>query len=182
MMHQLNPEIHLYCIKCMESNLPFMKLNDFEFDSFIKNREFRNNVNFTNFSPSLHQQEMFDKLNAEIDDYNTRIHDDETDSDINHTFACHYYGTEEFSSCKFDSGKNFSIFHLNIHSIQAHIDELKTLLNILNHKFDIIAISESKLMSDPVVNINIPGYNLPLITKRGYQRRYNALRSKWYQF
>ena len=54
--------------------------------------------------------------------------------------------------------------HLNIHSIQLHIDELRTLLNILNHTFDVIAISESKLQNAPVINIDLNGYQTPLIT------------------
>ena len=54
--------------------------------------------------------------------------------------------------------------HLNIHSIQLHIDDLRTLLNLLDHSFDIIAISESKLKSDPVVNISLAGYKSPLHT------------------
>ena len=39
---------------------------------------------------------------------------------------CNYYNIGEFKKAKFDSSKSFSIFHLNIHSIQKHIEELKT--------------------------------------------------------
>ena len=39
--------------------------------------------------------------------------------------------------------------HLNIHSIQLHIEELRTLLGAL----DIIAISESNLKDGPKVDI-----------------------------
>ena len=35
-IHQLNPELSFHCIKCKENIFPFMKLNDYEFDSFIK--------------------------------------------------------------------------------------------------------------------------------------------------
>ena len=48
-----------------------MKLNDFEFDSFIEKGI--DNVQFTNFTPTVAQQEMFDRLNSEIEDYNTRV-------------------------------------------------------------------------------------------------------------
>ena len=33
---QSYPDLPYYCIKCKEDILPFMKLNDYEFDSFIK--------------------------------------------------------------------------------------------------------------------------------------------------
>ena len=61
--------------------------------------------------------------------------------------------------------KKISIMHPNIHSIQAHIGELISLLNMIDHKFDIIAISESKLCKDPITDINIPSYHEPSITK-----------------
>ena len=35
--------------------------------------------------------------------------------------------------------------NLNISSISGHIEELKTLLSLTKHKFDIIAISESRI-------------------------------------
>ena len=165
--YQINPQLTFYCIKCKQDILPFMKLNDYEFDSIINKGETssKHNIKFTNFTPSLAQKEMFDKLNNEIDEYNSWVMNDEENSDYNHPLTCSYYDTDEFINCKFNLNNNFSIFHMNIHSIQLHIDELKTLLNMLDHTFDIIAISESKLKDDPNVNIEIPGYNPPCITK-----------------
>ena len=61
----------------------------------------------------------------------------------------------------FKSSTALSIFHLSIHSIQLHIDELRILLEILEFKFDIIAISESKLNCQPIVDINLKGYHSP---------------------
>ena len=46
---------------------------------------------------------------------------------------------------KFKSSTSLYIFHLNIYSIQ----------------FDIIAIPESKLNCQPIVNINLKGYHSP---------------------
>ena len=159
--YQRNDKLVFYCIKCKEDNIPFMNLNDFEFDNFIRNKK---NVTFSNFTPTTHQQEMFDKLNNEIEKNNTR-QNDEDESDYDHHTNCNYYGVDEFLNCQFNSDKNLPIMHLNIHSIQLHIDELKTLLVMLDHTFDVIAISESKLKTDPTINISIPGYNTPRITK-----------------
>ena len=61
-----------------------------------------------------------------------------------------------------DTGESFSIFHLNIHSIQLHIDEFRTFLDSLNCKFDIIA--ETKLQDEPAVNVSVPGYRNPIHT------------------
>ena len=62
---------------------------------------------------------------------------------------------EEFQKAKFKTSTSFSIFHLNIYSVQLDIEELRILLEILN--FDIIAISETKLKDIPIVGINLNG-------------------------
>ena len=79
---------------------------------------------------------------------------------------CKYYGTEDFIQSKFKEEKHFSVFHLNIHSIERHIEELRVVLQMLNHKFDLICISESKIQSGntPKVNLNIDGYQTPVGT------------------
>ena len=53
------------------------------------------------------------------------------------------------------------MFHLNIASLSLHLDDLKTILSILDHPFDIIAISETKIKEDcdPISNISLDGYN-----------------------
>ena len=68
--------------------------------------------------------------------------------------------------CKFNSSKTFSIIHLNIRSIVKHIDEFRVILAMLEFKFDIICISESKILKDydPKIDINIDGYQSPVGT------------------
>ena len=41
---------------------------------------------------------------------------------------------------------------------------------MLEHTFDIVTISESKLKSEPSVNIEIPGYKTPISTKTGAEK------------
>ena len=139
-----------------------MKLNDYEFFNFAKKG--LNNVNYNNFTPTIAQQEIYDRLNSEIEDYNSRVINGESELDFNEQLTCNYYDVDEFRNCKFSSDRNVSIMHLNIHSVQAHIEELNTLLSTLNHTFDIIAISESKLNRDPIVDIKLTGYQTPIIT------------------
>ena len=57
--------------------------------------------------------------------------------------------------------KFFSLFHLNIGSLNLHFEEIHVALNILDHSFDVIGITETKL-SDSGKNsdISIPGYVL----------------------
>ena len=61
--------------------------------------------------------------------------------------------------------------HLNIHSIQLHIEELRTLLGALDYMFDIIAISEIKLKDDLKVDITLKGYHPPYCTNTEAEKR-----------
>ena len=82
-----------------------------------------------------------------------------------------YYTPSEFFSAKFKKN-SFSILHINIVSLSAHIDELKTLLSFLDHPFDVIGISETKISEQRHIttNISLDGYifeNTPTETHYG---------------
>ena len=78
---------------------------------------------------------------------------------MSNTILSKYYTASYFLSAKF-SNNNLSIFHLNIYSLQKHIDELRTLLMCTNSNFDVICISETRLHNKvPLSNIKIDGYD-----------------------
>ena len=82
------------------------------------------------------------------------------------SFGCKYYDIDEFNN-NFKNPDNFSILHLNIHSIQFHIiEDLRLALQSINNKFDIIAISESKINADvdPTVDITLDDFHPPVGT------------------
>ena len=74
------------------------------------------------------------------------------------------YTIDDFKSQKFNSTKHFSIMHLNISSIEYHIEEFQIIVKLLKHQFDFICISETKLRDklEPKTDINIEGYNPPI--------------------
>ena len=53
------------------------------------------------------------------------------------------------------------MFHINIASLSLHWNDLKTVLSILDHQFDIIAITETKIIENiqPITNFSLEGYN-----------------------
>ena len=72
-----------------------------------------------------------------------------------------------------------SILHFNISSISAHTDDLRTFLNLANHKFDIIRISESRIsVKHPQATIiDLPGFNMeqtPTESSAGETLIYNS--------
>ena len=155
------------CINCITLNFPFSNLTDDNFYlSVIKCAKTPlSYVSDFNVLPSPSQQKLFNKLN-QIINQNTNVLDNSTEDEDQHQIDCNYYNIDEFCDAKFNASKSFSLLHLNIHSIQFHIEDLRILLQMLNYKFDIIAISESKLQTgvEPQVNINLPGYQYPLST------------------
>ena len=53
-----------------------------------------------------------------------------------------------------------------MHSLQLHFDKLKLMLQLLDFKFDIIALSETKIEKDksPIIDISLEGYHKPVGT------------------
>ena len=118
-------------------------------------------------TPTPDQQVIIDKLNNLITEANTRIlYNDESENDFDgpefdQPLSRSYYSCEDFVKAKFECHKNFSILHMNIHSIQLHIEELRILLQAITYKFDVIAISESKLKGEPQIDISLDGFHSP---------------------
>ena len=143
--------LNLICPKCSLSELPFYNINNNELIltcSGIKTPETDN----LDAMPSFSIKTLLDKLPGNI----TIQTGDFTSDNINSK----YYTPIEFSRKKFPKD-NFSILHINIVSLQAHIDDLKELIRLLEHSFDIIGISETKLKKDinHTTNIEMDGYN-----------------------
>ena len=52
----------------------------------------------------------------------------------------------------------FLVLHLRISSLQAHFDELNEFLSKFSHPPSIIFLTETRIYSNPTINVNIPGY------------------------
>ena len=142
------------CIKCFNDELPFGFQNDKVFDKTVTLGLDNSNLDNLNFNISKKEKKMVNFLSKTIFESN--------DPNINNSH-CKYYSIDNFCSKNFDTNKYFSIFHMNIHSLQYHKNDLDVLLDSLKVKFDIIAISETKLLKDvnPVHDIDLPDYHNP---------------------
>jgi len=54
---------------------------------------------------------------------------------------------------------NFSVMHLNAHSLQKSLDQLNLIFESLKKSFSVIGISETWLTDCTVELVNIPRYN-----------------------
>ncbi len=61
---------------------------------------------------------------------------------INSSINCRYYSENHLNQISERIPPKFSIFHMNIRSLCKHRLELQLLLNVIDHQFDIIALSE----------------------------------------
>jgi hypothetical protein len=142
-----------FCINCIKDALPHSNLTDNELSPLLsKGLILPDNVDsniFKTNSPRI--QSHIESLNAFLNKATLPPDENENDDDDEEFVSpinCNYYDYEEFNKAKFNSSKSFSVLHLNIHSIQLHIDSLKTLMLSLesdDFEFDIVAISESKI-------------------------------------
>ena len=137
------------CSKCTLGSLPFSKCNDMDYLANIfgfndETTDFLKNV------PKFSIQSLIDKLPGEHFDTNDFLSDSITSK---------YYTPVEFIREKFPKNK-FSMLHLNIASLSAHIDELKSLLAILEHPFEVICLTETRIHEDkPKIDCKIEGYD-----------------------
>ena len=142
------------CISSLKENLPFSFISDECLKLTAQNGLNIDDSNLENINFTLNRNEK--KTIKQI----TNLIIENSDPENENSKFCQYYSINEFCDKKFEAKNNFSLFHLNIHSLQFHIEELTILLNMLNYNFDVLAISETKLYKgiQPAKDINIPSY------------------------
>ena len=111
-----------YCIKCLNSALPLQNLDNNRFQLVVNAINCPDEYDTYDIQLSQSQKDMIKKLNVAIGSGMSIDHDDEDINPIN----CKYYTIEEHNKKKFDSTKHFSILHLNIHSLEFHIEDLQS--------------------------------------------------------
>ena len=88
------------------------------------------------------------------------------DSNIN---SCEYFNLTD-ATYDFDNKSSYLFIHLNISSLQAHFDELNNFLLRFTNPPSIIFLSETRINTNPLINIDIPNYrfvHFPSPTKAG---------------
>ena len=156
------------CKHCISDIFPFSKLNDNQ----VKLAIFSNNISgedlSISFTPTEFQTDIFNRLNNIINHNNQNTYDDDLEDriDLLPMINCAYLNIDEFKAKSYEDNNFFSILHLNIHSVQRHIEEFRSVLSMLNFNFDVICLTESKLIKNipPTVDILIPNYQNPVGT------------------
>ena len=84
-----------------------------------------------------------------------------TNRDPDNVVKCRYYDIEEIQTLNIpNKSKSLSMFHINTCSLSKNFDDLEYLLKTTNMNFDIIAISETRMIKNisKIFNINLNDY------------------------
>ena len=111
----------------------------------------------TSLSPD--QLNKFVKQCDDIKKFITKSDDSENDQ-LSTTINSQYYDIKKFNKAKIDKKSSLGLFHVNISSLNAHIDDLREVLTRLDFDFDVIGISEHRIKKGqkPSNNCDIQGY------------------------
>ena len=138
-------ENHKYwdCIKCCENKFPFSNLTNEEIISL--GYETNHTTKYQRYS---HQNDLNVKMNKlrilESDPEKFDFYSD-IDTNISLDMDFKYYDQTDFNNLTktIDSIKSFSLLHTNISSLNGNGEKLETLINSIDIKFDIIAVTET---------------------------------------
>ena len=140
------------CDRDLLSDLPFQQLQD---DSFRDLFDINSNKPSSELLRSASVQDrisnlLFNPFTLNSDYLNLRVNDG-NDPDINFyelqsqlLDTCDYYLEEQFNEQTSQySNENFSLFHLNVRSLNKNFDNLLNHLSMLNTQFSVISLSET---------------------------------------
>ena len=151
-----NENLDWFCPTCEASMLPFCN---------VKNETLFNDQLEGKISNDVHiiPEGKFKTFIEECNSMHLELEESENESEetIFHNIKSKYYDILDFNNIKPDSGSTFGIMHVNLASLNLHFDDLKLILSLLKYKFDIIAITEHKLLRGigATSNIDLDGYN-----------------------
>ena len=148
------------CLQCISSIFPFNHIED--------------NNEFIDMSSTTHNNELimsdliynpFDLNAEELDNYFKYDPDANFYSEQNlfNGYSCHYYMEESFNErvrlFTNKSSQCFSVFHVNLRSVNANLSHLEHYLQLLNFKFPVIGITETWLNDNTCDLFSLPTYS-----------------------
>ena len=155
-----------YCTKCTESLLPYNHIFD-DSDFMDALSENWNSVGTSPINRIDNQEKLFHpfELNENEShplsdcDPDIQFYNNQVNSDM---YSCDYFMEDSFNNIIGREGirqDSFSILHANIRSAVKNLNSFEAYLANIDHKFKIIALTESWLKDNNSALYNIDGYN-----------------------
>ena len=143
-------DLPFHCMRCiMKQNSQFIPL------FFLDKSELPelNGIDLPSQLSSLESYELKSKLT-----HMPSLQDFDMDENLIHKVNSKYYDIIDFTIVN-KNPNSLSMFHINLRSLSAHVEELQLLLKSLKANFDVIAISETKEQSEGFLkNVSLDGY------------------------
>ena len=149
--YEKNRNNYIFCLKCLEEIIPFQQLSDQQF-YMTSEKGINKYVDLLNLSilPNNSLKTYF----KDINNVNCPFSDNDDDAPA---INCYYVVINSFNY-KNKNG-SLSLFHLNIASLSKNKDELETIINMIDLKFGVIGINETRIKTtNPRIGTNINGY------------------------
>ena len=159
--HVTNPTAKWSCDKCIAKDssstftvLPFPPSSPLSFEeAWAEINRPKPNI-FT--SAKNKHSDFINKCNNQN---NNSTDDDDESENILTTVNSSYHDIQQLNSIDINE-TNLNVCHVNIASLEKHIDDLSQFLTKSKHSFDIVGITEHKIPhgKEPTQNINLNGY------------------------
>ena len=151
------------CDKCSIKSLSFLPFTHLDDSNWLNFNEIKTNQNNLSDDVNMFTSDTSKEFISQCDLIQNSINFDNDDDDdyLPTPVNSKFYDVKQLNSFKIDLPSSFGLFHVNIASLDKHIDDLKLVLSLLKYKFDIIGISEHKIVKDtsPSNNIKISGFH-----------------------
>ena len=149
---KLNNEV-FFCKICTIDLFPFSSLNDIEFNILMNSRK-----------PSDIELLLSLDIISKITSLGS-LNISDIESNIPNPINSKYYYPSDFDKLALhvsSSPSYFSLFHVNLNSLDAHLGGLQTILALMNSPFHVLGIRETKenYSSGFKMNNNLDGYIL----------------------
>ena len=146
--------------KCNSEFYPFGTLNNKKLSQYINSNNIQNKDNDEDNSSNLVLKPP-PNLNSLFNQFNnsSQIYDFK---DPGNVVKFKYYNLEKVQIIKICNEKSYlSFFHINTCSLSEYFQDLECLLKTTNTNFDVIAISETRILkiTNIAKNINIPNFS-----------------------
>ena len=150
-----------YCMSCCDEILPFGTLTNKNFLSMVNPPPVPHDYDcFTNSSDAYIRENSSLSLKPSSDlsllfnQFNNSSPEQKIDPE--NVVNSNYYDIDQLQTLKFlEKSKPLSLYHINACSLNKNFDDLQHLLKCTNKVFDIVAVSETRIMKKTSLTSNI---------------------------
>ena len=149
-----------FCLHCSNNIFPFTNIANEKLQSVFSNEKYHVDDYIDNLTKTRLVLKPQENLTNLFNEFNNLSSDQYNNSE--NIINCKYYDIDEIQTLKkLNSKRTLSLFHINSCSLPKNIEDLEYLLNSTSINFDVIAISETRIVKGktPVNSLDLMNYS-----------------------